>query len=41
VVLSSGITTTTRVLSVLSDTSVTRGDVSSLLSVLMGSGWHG
>lgn len=41
VVLSSGVTATTRVLSVLSDTSVTGGDVSSLLSVLMGSGRHG
>ena len=41
VVLSSGVTATTGVLSVLSDTSVTGGDVSSLLSVLMGPGWHG
>jgi len=40
-VLSSGVTSTTRMLSVLSDTSVTGGDVSPLLSVLMGSGRHG
>ena len=41
VVLSSGVTATTGVLSVLSDTSVTGRDVSSLLSVLMASGRHG
>ncbi len=40
VVLSSGVTATARVLSVLSDTSVTGGDVSSLFSVLVGSGRH-
>ena len=40
VVLSSGVTSTTGMLSVLSDTSVTGGDVSSLLAVLMGSGRH-
>jgi hypothetical protein len=41
VVLSSGVTATTGVLSVLSDTSVTGRDVSSLFSVLMASGRHG
>jgi len=40
VMLSSGITATTGMLSVLSDTSVTGGDVSSLLSVLAQSGRH-
>ena len=41
VVLSSGVTATTGMLSVLSDTSVTGGDVSSLLSILMRAGRHG
>jgi len=40
VMLSSGVTATTGVLSVLSDTSVTGGDVSSLLTVLVASGRH-
>lgn len=39
--LSSGITATTGMLSVLSDTTVTGGDVTSLLSVLGKSGRHG
>jgi hypothetical protein len=38
VVLTSGITTTSRMLSVLANTTVTSGDVASLLSVLLISG---
>ena len=41
VVLTSSITTTSRVATVLSDTTVSSGDVSSLLPVLVESGRHG